>query len=281
MTRQTAWRACASLLFAGAQFACCGQLDPAPMTWYCCSSCDAASSYRVDSYPTTTPCHTGEVADYQCPLSSNCVEASRGAAFRYVGNWSGHVDFEFPSGSNAVAIALDPSPNMPAGTVTFGRPPVTYLDPAVGMPADGTFASFINEGFPFTIREVELDQQGLRFSICQSEQWQSWCQSQTYYQWAEPFGRLCVPEGEVVDSSGTCSIQPTGATVRLAYDCAKIALCKSGICGCDCVAAQCGTTSRWDGLLRWTAGHLEASMQLLGRAQSVQLTARNPWPGGV
>jgi len=97
-----------------------------------------------------------------------------------VGAWAGYVEtFQFPSGSDNIALALGPEADgMLQGTVTFGQAPAAPLD----VPDSGPLVDGHNlEGFPFTALIGSFDGSRIRFGVQWRQAYKAFCERQIAY----------------------------------------------------------------------------------------------------
>jgi hypothetical protein len=159
-------------------------------------------------------------------------------------DWHGYVEnYQFASGSDAIALHLDPAMGTSVtGQARFGDapdlPPAT--DPDVGYPSDlpayGTPVK-TQEGFDFTLENATLSTDRIQFSVLGDEVWNTWCSLQTpvLSQGADPPFYGCLPNSYTPDpcTAGGVSV-----------DCGKLRLCTfENVCTCDasgCVGAGSG-----------------------------------------
>ena len=158
-----------------------------------------------------------------------------GAIVMPVESWTGYIEnFKFPSGSDAVKIsfAVEAGTGQVIGTVIFGNgtPPPPPTDPNVGYPpgyiAGFPAASFVQEGYGYTVRNGTLAGSRLKVGVRLVELWTGWCALQT-----------------PVDSSGFCVHNNPATGQDEPIDCAKLRLCEFDmVCRCDASAGTCAVT---------------------------------------
>jgi hypothetical protein len=185
-----------------------------------------------------------------------------------VGEWVGNIGHVFPSGSNAVHLAIERADgNTFCGSITFGAatPPPPVTDRNVGYPPgvdlqEMSQSSTWNapyEGFTYRIAMArggpyEGGIPSLSFRFRGYEVWDSWCSGQPSYRIDDDQYR-CIPSGNAVttrdagaDGGAECAlVDPAGQSTVM--NCDKLLLCggfshAASVCYCD--GARCTASAR-------------------------------------
>jgi hypothetical protein len=153
----------------------------------------------VDTRPeasTPCPCASGNVccASGVCASDGDsCGEATLALAAENAGTWTGYLEnYNLPSGSDALKIALDVSGGVVSGTFVMGTvappPPPTDIttpwppgSPPIVTFADVTASNFpipdqgIVEGFAYEARDIAWENLRLKFKVALGDAWRPLC----------------------------------------------------------------------------------------------------------
>ena len=167
--------------------------------------------------------------------------------------WTGYIDgYQFPSGSNAIRLAL--GIGQVTGMVVLGDglalPPAT--DPNVGYPPDYDPANGVYwaEGFAYSIVYGKAAPWQLQFGIRNNELWSGWCAEQTPVAGSS----TCLPNwpgDHIIGTNGSpdqCYQQDPANGRKTVVDCGKYDLCITDpVCACSAPACvlnpNSGTTA--------------------------------------
>jgi hypothetical protein len=196
--------------------------------------------------------------DADASLRAN--DAGAGVGLQGLTTWTGYIDgYQFPSGSNAIRLALSVDPNgRVTGMVVLGAgpPPPPATDPNVGYPPDFLVLTenaplYWAEGFAYSIVFGISAPWLLQFAIGNSELWSDWCAEQTP---VDASGK-CLPNwpgAHIIGTNGSpdqCYQQDPANGRKTVVDCGKYELCINyPYCMCSTTACVSDPTGSWQGM---------------------------------
>jgi hypothetical protein len=159
--------------------------------------------------------------------------------------WDGYIEaFMFPSGSDHVRIALNPTPatGHRTGVVVFGDGPIPEraTDPLVGYPPGMRFTtqpSLPIEGLPYPVIEAIVEADRVRVTIPLGSAWVDWCALQRPVPQTPSEGFGCLPNTGFSEGD-TCSIPDPSDGHAVPVDCGRLELCELAH-ACTCNASEC------------------------------------------
>lgn len=201
----------------------------------------------TDALPTATrscPCAAGNVccSSGVCATSEGaCAAAAFGLAREAQGVWTGYLEnFTFPSGSDALEIALSAAGEQMSAAVTLGA--VGLPEPSFEWPpADGgpiipdTLATHVREGFRYQAVDLRWESRRLKLRVRLRDSWTEYCAAYPLVT-VDDYSFYCPRSGGYGPDTG-CIVEVRDSHVPV--DCSLIARCFDPRCKCDessCVA---------------------------------------------